>query len=161
MPSARHMASDGVDRANHLAEPHATLHIAHPLQRLLPFGEAPDILGGGLERSAKLRSDLPPRIVDIRLTYAECLPSDGIEFSSVAKNSCIAALSYIVDDLRGGLLHARQVERTSICQTLEHCGASFAGDEFHLFARSHHDFVQRILDNAPGIRVLQLRQYIA
>ena len=65
MASTRYIASDGLERTNHLPESNASLHIAHPLQRFLPLSEAPDILRGALKCSAKLRADLPPRGIDV------------------------------------------------------------------------------------------------
>ena len=133
MPPAGDIASYRLEWPNHLPKPHAALHIAHPLQRLLPVGEAPDIFCGGLESGAELRTDLPPRAVDFRLADTKARAGDAIELAAIAKQCGIALLSYIAHDLRGCLFNSREIDCASVRQSLEHGSIAFAGDEFHSF----------------------------
>src|SRR5690349_18705892 len=133
MTSTRHITTHGLDRPNHLAQLDTGLQIAHPLLWLLPFCEAPNVLRSSLQRSAKLRGDLLPSLVDLRLSDTKCVAGNSVEFAAVAKQCCIAVLLYISDDLCDGLLHTSKIKRTAILESLEHGSPVFAGDEFHSF----------------------------
>src|SRR5215469_332935 len=133
MTSAGHIASHQLEWTNHLSESDATLYIAHPLQWLLPFGKASNVVRSGLERSAELRTDLLPRVIDFRLGNTERLSCQAIELLAVMQQSCVALLSHIADDFCSRLLNSRKIESTAIRDSLQYRRAALACNEFHSF----------------------------